>query len=300
VAHQNVGVRERREPDGIIDRHLGELYSAYGGPHGSAARTRAPGLERERRQQRRAAAALQRPVVHAVHGVRRLRQRRASGQCTRAREDRRRPLRRRQRSPRRRRADVQRGSGLLSGSRQAGTERPWILRAAAETRVHDAGAHLLHRLRARSAGGAAAPPAPHGVEPRLEMGCLLSAAPQREVRATAAGRAARDSRRARDNRDVVWRGRLRARHPPRLSRTRQGRQRLRHRPDREGSLPAVRPDTDDAQDAADVAVFGTPRAVLRRPGALAELGGWRKDRGDRRAFSHSCSAGLRACPQRRT
>ena len=90
----------------------------------------------------------------------------------------------------------------------------------AEARVHDARPHLLDRLRAGSAGGAAAPAAAHGAQPGVAVGGVVSAAPQRQVRAAAAGRAARDPRRARHDRHVVRRRRLRARHPPRLPRPR--------------------------------------------------------------------------------
>ena len=89
-------------------------------------------------------------------------------------------------------------------------------------------------------GRAAAPAAAHGAQPGVDVGGLVSAAAQRQVRAAARRRAARHPRRARRDRHVVRRRRLRARHPPGLPRPRQGRQRLRRRPDRQGSLSRCR------------------------------------------------------------
>ena len=61
-----------------------------------------------------------------------------------------------------------------------------------------------------------------------------------------AGTAAHDPRGARADRDGVRRRRLRARRPPGLPRARSRRQRLRHRPHRQGAVPALRRRPGDA------------------------------------------------------
>ena len=142
--------------------------------------------------------------------------------------------------------------------------------AGAEARVHDGGTELLDRVRAGPPRCPAAASPADGAESRLALGGLVPAPPERAVRAAPARRAAGDSRRARHDRHVVRRRRSRARHPARLSRPRQGRQRLRHRPHRQGSVSAVRDRAGDEEDAADGAVSGAARSVLRRPGGLAE------------------------------
>ena len=110
------------------------------------------------------------------------------------------------------------------------------------------------RLRAGSARKPAASSAAHRAQPGVEVGGVVSAAAQRPVRATAGRRAARHSRRARRDRHVVRRRRLRPRRPAGLPRPRQGRQRLRHRADREGPVSALRDRAGHEKDAADVAI----------------------------------------------
>ena len=111
--------------------------------------------------------------------------RRSATRSTRAGVDGR-AVRGHQRSARPRAADVQRGSRLLPRSRAADAEPAAVRVAHAEARVHDARPHLLARLRAGSAGRAAAPAAAHGAEPAVEVGGLVSAAAERPVRAAAA------------------------------------------------------------------------------------------------------------------
>src|SRR5436190_1777241 len=63
---------------------------------------------------------------------------------------------------------------------------------------------------------------------------------------------------------------VRPRHPPRLPRSRQRRQRFHRRADWEGVVPALRRRASDAQDAADRVVPRAARAVLRRASDLAD------------------------------
>src|SRR5690242_18639298 len=107
----------------------------------------------------------------------------------------------------------------------------------------------------------------------MEVGGVLSAAPQRQVRAAARRRTARDSRGAWRHRHVVRLRRSRTRRPARLPRARQARQRLRRRADRERPASAVAHRPFDAQDAADLAVPRAAWAILRRTRALAEQAG---------------------------
>ena len=86
---------------------------------------------------------------------------------------------------------------------------------------------------------AARPAATDRAEPGVDVGGVVSAAPQRPVRAAAGRRTARHPGRARSHRHVIRRRRLRARHPPRVPRPRQGRQRFHRRADRQGAVSAL-------------------------------------------------------------
>ena len=126
------------------------------------------------------------------------------------------------------------------------------------------------------------------LDPEPPVGDLVPASPRRLLRAALAEGAERDPDGARWRGDGVRPGGARLRHPARVPRARQARQRLRGRAARPRAAPALDHRPADAEDAADLAPPRAAGAVLRRQGGVAEPR--RRDRG---------SAGATRTPSRR-